>query len=163
MHLSPYIGEPLNSKVIKSFVPELRSRVFRVSRFLCFMYIFYEHSMYISHIRIWLWYNGPGTYLSFRPLLNSFCDLHRRPSPQFGRFFLLTIIWSSRLAEIMSSVCISKFQINLCVSFSRPNSGLCIYHLFVWSNLRNSQWITSHPVMSIVYSFCANLLYSLIM
>ena len=26
VYLSPYVGEPLNSKVIKSFVPELRSR-----------------------------------------------------------------------------------------------------------------------------------------
>ena len=26
MYLSPYVEEPLNSKVIKSFVPELRSR-----------------------------------------------------------------------------------------------------------------------------------------
>ena len=57
VYLSPYVEKPLNSKVIKSFVPELRSRVFRVSGFLCFMYICYEHSMYVSHIRIWLWYS----------------------------------------------------------------------------------------------------------
>ena len=56
VYLSPYIEEPLNSKVIKSFVPELRSRTcFRVSRFLWSMYICYEH----SHVRftqpyIWL-------------------------------------------------------------------------------------------------------------
>ena len=50
VHLPPYVEEPLNSKkVIKSFVPELRSRVFRVSGFLCSMYIYYEHSMYVSH------------------------------------------------------------------------------------------------------------------
>ena len=53
VYLSPYVEEPLNSKVIKSFVPELKSRkCFRVSRFLCSMYICYEHSMYVSHIRI---------------------------------------------------------------------------------------------------------------
>ena len=60
VYLSPYVEEPLNSKVIKRFVPELRSRkCFCVSRFLCSMYICYEHSMYISrsHIHIWLWYN----------------------------------------------------------------------------------------------------------
>ena len=47
--LSPYVGKPLNSKVIKSFVPELRNRVFRVSRFLCSMYMlwtFYVHFTY---------------------------------------------------------------------------------------------------------------------
>ena len=56
--LSPYVEKPLNSKVIKSFVPELKSRVFRVSRSLCSMCIYiyiyiYEHTfrefMYIGH------------------------------------------------------------------------------------------------------------------
>ena len=43
-----------NSKIIKSFVPELRSRkcFFCVSGFLCYLYMSCEHSMYISHIRI---------------------------------------------------------------------------------------------------------------
>ena len=52
----PYV-ESFNSKVIKRFIPELKSRyvffVFRDSNVLC---ICYEHSMYISHISIWLWY-----------------------------------------------------------------------------------------------------------
>ena len=53
--LSPHVEKPFNSKVIKSFVPELRSRkVFRVSGFLCYLYMSYEHSMYISHIHVWL-------------------------------------------------------------------------------------------------------------
>ena len=49
----PYV-ETFNSKVIKGFVPELRSRyvffVFRDSYVLC-IYV-YEHSMYFSRIRI---------------------------------------------------------------------------------------------------------------
>ena len=53
MYLSPYVEEPLNSKVIKSFVPELRSRkcfsCFEIPMF--YVYI-YEHSMYVSLIRI---------------------------------------------------------------------------------------------------------------
>ena len=53
---------------------------------------------------------------------------------------------------------------NLCISFSRTDTGSCIY---VWSNLNflhNSQWITL-PTQSclVLYSFCANLLHSLIM
>ena len=56
VYLSPYVEEPLNSKIIKSFVPEFRSRkCFRVLRFLCFLLYIYEHYMSISHIRIWLW------------------------------------------------------------------------------------------------------------
>ena len=47
--LSPYFEKPFNSKVIKNFVPELRSRkVFHVSGFLCYLYMSYEYSMYIS-------------------------------------------------------------------------------------------------------------------
>ena len=39
MPLSPDVEKPFNSKVIKSFIPELRSRVFCVSGFLCYIYI----------------------------------------------------------------------------------------------------------------------------
>ena len=56
VYLSPYVEEPLNSKVIKRFVPKLRSR----KCFSCFeilMFYLYGHSMYVSHIAIsWLWY-----------------------------------------------------------------------------------------------------------
>ena len=41
VYLSPYVEEPLNSKVIKCFLPEQRSRkYFRVSRFLGYMYVY---------------------------------------------------------------------------------------------------------------------------
>ena len=48
--------------------------------------------------------------------------------------FLLTITRSGCLAEIKWSVCILKFQRTLSVSSFRTDSGLCLYHLFVWSN-----------------------------
>ena len=81
----------------------------------------------------------------------------------FFFFFLLSL----GLTESKWSVCILKSQRTLCISFSRTDSGLCIYHLFVWSNLNflhNSQWIT-FPTQSclVLYSFCASLLHSLIM
>ena len=67
----------------------------------------------------------------------------------------------------MWSVCISKSLWSSCISFSGTDDGLCIYHLFVWSNLNflhNSQWII-FPTQSchVLHSFCANLLHSLIM
>ena len=82
-------------------------------------------------------------------------------------FLLLIIIRSVHLAEIRWSVCTSKSHRSLCVSFSRTDSGLRIYYLFVWSNLNFfliSQWITL-PTQSclVLYYFCANLLHSLIM
>ena len=82
-------------------------------------------------------------------------------------FFLLIIIWYGLLAGIRRSVCMLKSHKSLCESFSRTGAGLCLYHLFVWSNwnfLHISQWITL-PTQSCLalYSFCANLLHSLIM
>ena len=50
-------------------------------------------------------------------------------------FFLLITIRSGLLAKIRWSVCMLKSQKSLCVSFSMTDAGLCIYHLFVWSNL----------------------------
>ena len=81
--------------------------------------------------------------------------------------FLFNIIWSGLLAKIRWSVCMSKYHRSLCVSFSRTATGLCIYHLFIWSNfnfLHISQWITL-PILTclVLYSFCANLLHLLIM
>ena len=46
VYLSPYVEEPLNSKVINSFVPELRGRVFRVSGFR----LLYTHDQLYKHI-----------------------------------------------------------------------------------------------------------------
>ena len=82
-------------------------------------------------------------------------------------FLLLIIIRSGLLANIRWSVCMSKSHRSLCVLFFRTGAGLCIYNLFVWSNLNflhMSQWITL-PTQSclVLYSFCANLLHSLIM
>ena len=60
-------------------------------------------------------------------------------------FLLLTITRSGRLAWIRWSNCIPKSRRSLCVSFSRNDSSLRIYHLFIFSNLiflHNSQWIT---------------------
>ena len=61
----------------------------------------------------------------------------------------------------------SKSHRSLCLSFSWTGAGLCIYHLFVWSNLNFlhiSQWITL-PIQSclVLYSFCSNLLHLVIM
>ena len=52
-------------------------------------------------------------------------------------------------------------------TLSRIGAGLCIYHLLAWSNLNFlhiSQLITL-PIQSclVLYSYCANLLHSLIM
>ena len=81
--------------------------------------------------------------------------------------FALIIMSSGLLAGIRWSVCMLKFHRSLCESFCRTGAGLCLYHLFVWSNwnfLHVSQWITIPTKTCLaLYSFCANLLHSLIM
>ena len=103
--------------------------------------------------------------LSFRFILWSTGRAKSRISQIF--FLLLIITRSGLLAGIWWSVCMLKSHRSLCKSFSRTGAGLCIYHLFVWSNwnfLHISQWITL-PTQSCLalYSFCANLMHSLIM
>ena len=80
-------------------------------------------------------------------------------------FLLLIIIRSGLLVEIRWSVCMSKSHRSLYVLFSWIGARLIIYHLLAWSNfnfLHISQWITLLTQSCLVlYSFCANLLHSL--
>ena len=101
-------------------------------------------------------------------LLVLFCGQLGQQSQRFCKFsfFLLIIIRSGRKAQIRWYVCISKSQRSLCLSFSWTTAKLCIYHLFVWSNvnfLHISLWIPlpTHLCL-ILYTLFANFLYSLI-
>ena len=59
VYLSPYVEEPLNSKVIKIFVPELRSR----KCFSCFeIPMFYIYMLWTLYVRFPYPYHGYGTY-----------------------------------------------------------------------------------------------------
>ena len=62
VYLSPFVKEPLNSKVIKSFESEQRSHyVFFVFRDP--MFYLYGHLMYVSHITIsWLRYTRTSLF-----------------------------------------------------------------------------------------------------
>ena len=117
------------------------------------------HSFFNSQAR--------SRYLSFFSHSFSFILVSRGSKVDYfaSSLFLLIIIRPGLLAEIRRSMCMSKSHGSLCVSFSWTGAGLCIYHLFVWSNLNFfSQWITL-PTQSclVLYSFYANLLHSLIM
>ena len=60
--------------------------------------------------------------------------------------------------------CFLKSPRSLSISYSGTDSELCIYRLFLLSNLNflhNSQWITFHTQSCLrLNSFCANLLHS---
>ena len=115
-----------------------------------------------------VFWQGLRTYLAFNFFILP-CGPPEEQSPLFGwlSFFLLTLNKSVRLVDVKWSVCISKSQRILCILFFRTDSGLSMYHLFVWSHLNflhNSQWNTiPNQSCLVLYSFCANLLHSLIM
>ena len=109
-------------------------------------------------------------YLSFFCTFLQMYSVVRRESKIdnfVSSFFLLIIIRSGLLAGIRGSVFKVKSQRTLCVLLSRTGAGLCIYNLLVLSNLNFlhiSQWITLTTQSCLaLYSFCANLLCSLIM
>ena len=81
--------------------------------------------------------------------------------PFDGEFFFFSLInaMSGQLEEIRCSISISKSQRILCISFSRTDSGLCIYHFVVWSNfnLLHNSLTKSHLFL---FSFCASVLHS---
>ena len=111
-------------------------------------------------------FNSLTRYLSFFSVSFNF-TLWSTGTAKFFFHFFIVIIKSGRLAEIKRTVGMSKSQGKLCVSFTRIDVGLCIYHLFVWSNLNFLHiylWITlpTQPCLDL-YSFCANLRHSFIM
>ena len=93
-----------------------------ISKILTFMFHSFFNSLPMSRyltfiLSILLW--------SFRTIISAI---------QQVLSFLLIIIRSNRLVEIRWSVFMSKSLRSLCVAFSRTESWLCIYHLFVGSN-----------------------------
>ena len=120
--------------------------------------------MFLSFSIPW---QGRDTYLSFHILSVLFCGQPGQQSRLLCKFsfFLLIIIRSGLLAEIRWSVSMSKSHRNLCVLFSRTGAGLCIYHLLFWSKLNSLDifMCMTLPTQScpVLYSFCANLLHSL--
>ena len=71
-----------------------------------------------------------------------------------------------RITITMRSIVRIYLLIIFCVSFSRADSGLCLYYLFVWSIfnfLHNFQWITFLTLSYLLFVFCffgANLRFS---
>ena len=75
MSLSPYVEKPFNSKVIKSFVLELRShKCFCVSGFLCYLYM----SMNIL-CTLYVFMDGYVTDLQKAKLIVFYPYTHNRP------------------------------------------------------------------------------------
>ena len=93
------------------------------------------------------------------------CGQPGRKVLSFFFLLLLIITTSSHQAKIRGSVCISKSQRSLCVSLSRTNSGLSIYH-FSNAQVKISCTIPIEspcPVLSNFHFFYASFLHSLIM
>ena len=98
----PCVEEPLNSKVIKSFVPELRSRKcfssFEIPMF--YVYILWTFYVRFTHIRIWLWYMFLLT-----------CLKNNVPHFPYVEEPLNSKVIKSFVPEIRSRKCFSCFEI----------------------------------------------------
>ena len=114
VYLSPYVEEPLNSKVIKSFVPELRS----CKCFSCFgipmFYVIYEQYMYVSHICIRLWYRYKRQFffLFFFFFFFFFFEL-----PGFNNTYALRIYLHYNVHNVVPIIYIVKLNIRSSVKF----------------------------------------------
>ena len=97
-------------------------------------------------------YNGKNYHFYVRQFFNSLA----RPwylssfwlSFNLTRWSIETTNFTNSASSLFSIVSVLKSQKCLCISFSRTDAWLCIYHLFAWSNfnfLRNSQRITCPP------------------
>ena len=107
------------------------------------------------------------TFFQFYSVVSWYNNVDNFANSLFFFFFFFVDyykVWSSGRHLVIRQY---QSHTSLCVSFSRTAAELCIYHLFVWSNLnflQISQWIPFPTQSSLVlYSFCANLLHSHIM
>ena len=116
-----------------------------ILRSIAFFFSSVIRSKYLSLHFLWFSISGP---------LWRQCSLFGWFS--FFFFFLLTISSPVLLVGIRWSVCISKSQRSLCISFSKTNFVLCIYHLVLWSIysfLHSSLWITFPTQLCLVLYF----------
>ena len=141
---------PVSLRIFRWLYRVLRLQVILPS-FLCFL-VFFQFSHKVQ-VPIFLF-----VFFEFYSLVSQEDKVYYSTG---SPFFLLTITRFGRLAEIRWSICISKSQWSLCISFCMTYSGLCIYHLFVRSNLNflhNSQLIILYNQSCLVlFSLGANL------
>ena len=101
MYLSPYVEKPLNSKIIKSFVPELRSR----KCFSCFeipMFYVYIYMEIICPFRISV--SGYGTE-SFKNLIYFSVYISIELLFFFFQFKNLTFKITKKIHQILVYLC----------------------------------------------------------
>ena len=121
----------------------------------CMFHSFFQFSSKVE-VLIFLF-----TFFQFYFVLSRDSKVDNFVSSLFFCWLTVSLVFGPRLGD--PSVCQSP--IGVYVSFSRTGAELCINHLLVCLNfLHISQWITL-PTQSclVLYSFCANLLHSLIM
>ena len=143
VRLSPYVEQPLNSRVIKSFVPELRSR----KCFSCFeipMFYLYGHSMYVSHIAIsWLWYISFEWHHNI--LFLQVCIQFIEPLIILTWMSILLLLKSSSYHYSFQLTLLIKYSVCLCLHFqsmnilSHPHSNIFTQQYF--TNKKNINWI----------------------
>ena len=123
VHLSPYVEEPLNSKVIKTFVPEQRS----CKCFSCFeipVFYLYGHSMYVSHIAIsWLRYICFILFVAFFVLF-----LCRSRSNNYGlQLYTVQKCIMSALAGLFYTKVSLTIMVSNCIQYKNLSCWIILY------------------------------------
>ena len=132
VYLSPYVEELLNPKVIKSFVPELKSRkcfsCFEIPMFYIYIYIYiYTNimnvlhtgmNMSISRIRIWLWYKERPSKLSYYQDRPEYWEESWRPEE--------TYCHTNSNGRPSANAGVKNFQRRLDISASGDHPNYCI-------------------------------------
>ena len=98
-HHSPYVEKPFNSMVVKSFVPEQRSRkCFCVSGFLCALWTFYVYFTYSCMAMLHF-------FVLFNVVLGQFFLVHpRKYQCCWVLFLLLFLIYSLSTLSLLCKV-----------------------------------------------------------
>ena len=151
----PSINTLLTTKCTSSF---WYPRHFLISEFFFFSSL--ARSLYLSQFSFFfLFFFSSFTLWSTRTIKSTIQQVLFFFFFFFFFFFLLTITWSGRLAEIRWFVFISKSPRILCGLFFRTDSGLCIYRLFVWSDLNflhnslpTQTCLVLYPFFVLIYS-----------
>ena len=136
-----------------------------ITNCITIVFFFFWGGTFVCLFILFFFFFSSGKDFALISLLAFFCFHSGVNFGRFSSFFLFNFFFFFFLPSIGVVVkpgfgnpfTFSKSQRILCVSFSRANSDLCLYHLVVWSNfnfLHSSQWIAfpTHSCL-VFYSF----------
>ena len=150
VYLSPYVKEPLNSKVIKSFVPELRSKCFS-----CFeIPMFYVYMLWTVYVRFTKPYLAM-VHFEVKPFVSILSD----------RVLVGWVLWFSNLRRLFNAKSIfMKIDLFQAIQFSIISQFECKNSLIVKTFLLQAiQFCQAVLIQLIQFSISTGFVYTQLM